>query len=121
MSTWNEGGTTIDRFLAFIQLILNDLGPGTPQRWYCFTMDNLNAHRNVLVQQMIHAAGHRIIFRAPYYPVDSPIEHLFNTAQVTLMSSMYRISTAQQVKDTFIGMLRRIVSFVPYFTHVGIQ
>ena len=66
VETWSQGGTTTDKFLAFIQRILLDLGPGTPGNFYCFTMDNLNSHRNVLVQQAIDTAGHVCVFHAPY-------------------------------------------------------
>jgi hypothetical protein len=121
VSTWNDGGTTRDRFTAFIQQILNDIGPGTPQNWRCFTLDNLNTHHNILIQQMIHAAGHRCIFRAPYYPVDSAIELLFNTVQGALMLKMYELETSQQVRTTFLGLLRMIPDFVAYFEHVGIR
>ena len=38
---WTGEGTTGERMIAFIQRIINDLGPGTPARRYCFTMDNL--------------------------------------------------------------------------------
>ena len=39
--TWTGEGTTGPRMIDFIQAILNDIGPGTPQRRYCFTLDNL--------------------------------------------------------------------------------
>jgi transposase len=119
--TWRNGGTTIVRFIAFIARILQDIGPGTPQNFHVFTMDNLNTHRNLLVQQMIHAAGHRCVFRAPYYPVDSPIEHLFNSIQVDLSLAMYRIFTPQQLKDEFLASLRRFREFVPFFEKVGMR
>jgi hypothetical protein len=119
--TWRDGGTTIVRFIAFIARILQDIGPGTPQNFHVFTMDNLNTHRNLLVQQMIHAAGHRCVFRAPYYPVDSPIEHLFNSIQVDLSLAMYRIFTPQQLKDEFLASLRRFREFVPFFEKVGMR
>ena len=45
--TWASGGTTTARFISFIQRILNDIGPGTPQRRRTFTMDNLSSHRYV--------------------------------------------------------------------------
>lgn len=47
---WGQGGTMITRFLAFVQRMLLDIRPGTPNDWYCFGMDNLNSHRSVLVQ-----------------------------------------------------------------------
>ena len=121
VETWHQGGTTNDRFTAFIRRILQDTGQGTPQHWYCFTMDNLNTHKNLIIMQMIHAAGHRCVFRAPYYPVDSAIEHVFNTVQVSLMMRMYESNTSQAVRTTFYNALRLMRSFVAYFEHVGIR
>jgi len=43
---WTGEGTTGDRMIEFIETIINELGPGTPARRYCFIMDNL---RYVLV------------------------------------------------------------------------
>ena len=121
VETWSHGGTTTVKFLAFIQRILLDLGPGTPGNFYCFTMDNLNSHRNVLVQQAIHAAGHVCVFRAPYYPVDSPIEHFFNTVQLSMTLSMYRLFTSDDVKKEFLKLIRNTSTFELYFHHVGIN
>ena len=42
---WTNGGTDVDRFLEFIELILDDIGPGTPGNRRCFTMDNLISHK----------------------------------------------------------------------------
>ena len=120
VETWSEGGTTITRFLAFVRRILQSIGPGTPNNFYIFTMDNLNSHRNVLVQQAIHVTGHRCVFRAPYYPVDSPIEHIFNSIQGALTLAQYRMTTTQHVRDKFYACLRRMISFASYFEHVGI-
>ena len=39
---WLDGGTTGDRMIECIQLILNDIGVGTPARRRCFIMDNLS-------------------------------------------------------------------------------
>ena len=38
---WTAEGTTGDRMVGFIKKIIGDIGPGTPQRRYCFIMDNL--------------------------------------------------------------------------------
>ena len=38
---WLEGGTTGDRMIEFIEIILSDIGLGTPLRPRCFIMDNL--------------------------------------------------------------------------------
>ena len=119
IETWNQGGTTITRFLAFIQRILQSNGPGTPGSLYCFTMDNLNSHRNILVQQVIYAAGHLCIFRAPYYPVDSAIEHLFNTVQLALTLAIYRLRDTKDVHQEFLKLFRSTTTFYRYFEHVG--
>ena len=120
VETWGQGGTTTTKFLAFVQRMLLDIGPGTPNDWYCFTMDNLNSHRSVLVQQAIHAAGHRCVFRAPYHPKDSPIEHFFNTVQLAMQLNMYRMFTTEDVQDNFKRLIRNTSLFHEYFEHVGI-
>lgn len=78
---WEDGGTTNERFYEFVERIINGIGPGTEERRRCFTMDNLNAHLNPTVLGLIINFGHRVLFRAPYYPVDGPIEYVFNTLQ----------------------------------------
>ncbi|KAL7527657.1 hypothetical protein ACHAXR_002064 [Thalassiosira sp. AJA248-18] len=83
LDMWEDGGTTIQKFVDFILRILHDIGPGTPQRRRCFTMDNLSSHRCQLVLQIIHQWGHRVAFRAPYHPVDGPIHsYLFYLQQL---------------------------------------
>jgi hypothetical protein len=131
IETWEEGGTTPNRTGAFIRPIINDLGPGTPNNFYVFTCENLNAHCSLVVQQLINGARHRCVFRAPsYWPVDSPVEHLFDTVQISLTQKMYsltfltnRINANNQfailvqatnsVKATILSCTRRIRSFVP--------
>jgi len=39
---WLEGGRTGDKMIEFIQMILDEIGPGTPVRRRCFTVDNLS-------------------------------------------------------------------------------
>ena len=58
-------------------------------------MDNLLAHHNQMVVQMIYAEGHRIMFRAPYWPV--PIEYVFNTIEGALARQMYQINGLNDV------------------------
>jgi transposase len=43
-------------------------------------MDNLITHRVPIITQMIITAGHRIVYRAHYYPVDVTIEYVFNNS-----------------------------------------
>ena len=68
-------------FLQFINRILNDIGPGTPARRRCFTIDNLVAHKHPAILYAIFTVGHRVVFRAPYYPVDGAIEYVINSIQ----------------------------------------
>ena len=119
LEMWEEGGTTVMKFITFIQRIPNDIGPGTPQRRRCFTMDNLNSHRNIVVQQMIHQAGHRIAFRAPYHPVDGLIEYYFNHVQHDLTLAMYRVQSLPNVQREVRNSLRNTSNFRPYFIFVG--
>ena len=84
-------------------------------------MDNLSSHRSVLVQQAIHLVGHRCIFRAPYYPVDSPIEHLFNTVQMALTLKMYEMRDPAQVKPEYLRIMRKVKCYATYFEHIGIM
>ena len=116
---WNNGGTTIICFYAFIERILQDLGPGVPGRRYCFTMDNLDVHVNGAIQAMIINAGHQIVYRAPYYPVDGAIEYIFNAIQCTLRIDLQEIQTTED----FTNCLRKIITTFPnfdtFFAHIG--
>ena len=38
---WTGEGITVQRMIALIQQIINNIGIGTPDRMYTFTMDNL--------------------------------------------------------------------------------
>lgn len=49
METWTGEGTTIIRFLHFICQICDTLEEQHPQRSFCFTIDNLNVHKNAMV------------------------------------------------------------------------
>ena len=73
--------TTVTRFYNFAEHIIDDLGPGTQQSCYVFTIDNLDSHKNHAVQALIINCGHQIVYCAPYYPVDSAIEDIFNLIQ----------------------------------------
>ena len=119
MDLWDEGGLDLPRFLRFIQRMLNDIGPGTPQRRRCFTMDNCSTHKSALVSQLIIAHGHRIVFRAPYYPVDGPIEYVFNTVQHDIALSMYQIHTIRDLIMKIHAVVRSMTNFVNYFVHCG--
>jgi len=117
--TWSDGGTTIHKFLDFIERILNDIGNGTAERRFCFTMDNLNAHTNGIVTTLILARGHRIVFRAPYCPIDGAIEYVFNVIETQLRVESPNIHDVASLERKMIDIIRSITEFSPFFRHVG--
>jgi hypothetical protein len=48
--------------------------------------------RNVLIQQVIRHAGQKVVYRAPYYAVEWPIEFVFNTLQQALAIALHQIT-----------------------------
>ena len=50
-----KSGTTVTDCYDFIRRIIEDIGPGTQERRRLFTMDNLLAHKNQIVIQLILA------------------------------------------------------------------
>jgi len=82
-------------------------------------MDNLISHHNPLTLTEILASGHRFFFRAPYWPVDGPIEYVFNTIEMALSYRMYEIRTVDDMETHLRGIIRGFPDFVNYFTNVG--
>ena len=119
--TWEEGGTTVERFVDFIQQIIDDIGPGTAERRFCFTMDNLAAHLNTMVFDLIIGNGHRMVRRAPYYPVDGPIEYVFNTLQNLLNVFMREIHDMDTLRHHTHRIITSMGNFQGYFRHVGFE
>jgi hypothetical protein len=69
---------------------------------------------------MIFAAGHRIVFRAPYYPIDGPIEFVFNTIQTYLAINMHLVeNNGISLRHNTMNGIAHIRSFVPYFNSCG--
>ncbi len=116
---WMEGGTTIERFHTFIERILDDLDQRFPQRSFVFTMDNLAAHKNPLITNAILNAGHRYVFRAPYWPVDGAVEYVFNAIQTQLRIYFNRINDMADLRNRINLIIGGFLSFVRFFTHVG--
>jgi len=114
-----HSGTTIFDFYYFIHDVIQDLGPGTPQRRYCFILDNLIVHKNPLVLWLILISGHRFVFRAPYWPVDAPIEYVFNVVENALTIRMHEIYDDADLVQAIEETLRTIRSFENWFHHVG--
>jgi hypothetical protein len=108
----------------FIERILNEIGDADPENGIprrCFTMDNLVVHHHQIIAQMIFARGHRLAFRAPYYPVDGPIEYVFNTIQQALTQRLYLIVNHQHLYNHVHAIVGSIENFAPYFHNVGFR
>ena len=118
---WNEGGTTVEIMVDFIEEILESLPHGDEGRRYCFTMDNLHSHHSEQIRNMIEVAGHRLAFRAPYWAVDGPIEYVFNSIQNELTINMPRIKNATDLINEINHAIASIpqAEFRNYFLHCG--
>ena len=118
---FSEGGTDLWRFFCFMEDFIEWLDLNRPNETFCFTMDNLNIHKHPLILDMIEDAGHRIVFRAPYWSCDGPIEYVFNTIHVKLQMNDTGVKTTaaleKEIDDIIFGMVD--ASFYPYFRHVG--
>jgi hypothetical protein len=114
-------GTTLVLFVEFIQQILEDLGPGIEGDRHCLMMDNLNVHHHLLITQMVHEVGHRIIYRAPYWPKDGPIEYFFNSFEINLRNTFFKWTNAHEMEVKILEFFIGVVNFVAYFHHVGFR
>jgi transposase len=116
---WMDGGTTIMRFHTFIERILDDLDQRFPNRSFVFTMDNLSSHKNPLILNAILNAGHRYVFRAPYWPVDGAVEYVFNAIQTQLRIYFNRINDMADLRNRINLIVGGFQSFARFFIHVG--
>jgi hypothetical protein len=92
VSLW-PGTTTMDTY-DFLQNIINQLGMGginATTGTHTFICDNFTSHKSPIVHLLVNSNQHRLIFRAPYYPCDGPIEYFFNHLQQQLSLEMYRV------------------------------
>ena len=65
-------------------------------------------------------SGHRVLFRAPYYAVDGPIEYFFNTLQHELTVSLPRVRTAGDLHFEVNRIIAGTPDFCNYFTSLGL-
>ena len=92
-----------------------------PGRLFCFTMDNLNSHKNPMVLNLITGAGHRYLFRAPYWSVDGPIEYVFNTIHTHLLLFFTEIHDLVQLENCLNEIINDIGGFERYFSMLDFQ
>ena len=84
-------------------------------------MDNLLAHKHPVVLQMILNAGHRFAFCAPYYPVDGPIEYLFNVIAGKLLQDMHLVQNDVNLCNQMWVAINSFENFVGFFEEVEFQ
>ena len=114
-----EGGTDLWRFYNFMLELCNWLEANRPGRSFIFTMDNLNIHRHPAIDNLIHARGHRVVFRAPYWSCDGAIEYVFNTLQTRLQMDVNGVDTVFELVNKINAIIADMPSFKGYFIHVG--
>jgi transposase len=111
-----EAGTSKAAFRLFISSMLPRLAVG-PQR--TILMDNLESHYDAATWINVAAAGHRFLPRTPYYPVDGPIEYVFNTIGCALRQRLYRIRTEADLQREMLNIITGLPAMRNYFVHCG--
>ena len=116
---FTEGGTDLHRFYCFMEDLIEFLDNNYPNRRFLFTMDNLNLHKHPIVLNLIRDAGHRVVFRAPYWSCDGSIEYVFNTIHTTLEMSCDKLEDVNALVNRINLIIGSMGSFRRYFLHVG--
>jgi transposase len=84
-----EGGTNGDVFRVFVeQILVPCLWPGA-----VVVMDNLSAHKVKGIQEIIEAAGAKVVYLSPYSPDFNPIENCWSKL------NQYLRAVASQTRD----------------------
>jgi len=116
-------GTTVGIFDQFIGSIVASLpdplalvNPG-PQR--TFLWDNLTSHHAPQVFNTVTLAGHRVLARPPYRPVDGPIEYVFNQLQQELSHRIHHIPNEAAFVQEVHAIVTNLGGFDATFQHCG--
>lgn len=117
--TFTQGGTNTWRFYNFMKDFIDYLEQRFPGRKFLFTMDNLNVHKVKVVTDLIYNAGHRVVYRAPYWSCDGPIEYVFNTLQTRIQMDFGKIDSLDELVDEVNRIVEELGPFTNYFVHVG--
>ena len=118
-------GTAVIDTYDFLREIINNIGQGGMtaggiNNTHTFICDNLTAHHSPLIRLLIDNNQHRLVFRAPYYPCDGPIEYFFNHLQQQLTLELYKVRNAQDLQQAVIHICQRCNGqFDRYFAHCG--
>jgi hypothetical protein len=119
---YSRGGTDLYRFYCFMRDLIQDLAQVFPNRSFCFTMDNLNIHRHFIILDLIANAGHRIVYRAPYWSCDGAIEYVFNTIHTELeMEDGIAMENVEDLENKINNIVGGLPGFRRYFLNVGFK
>ena len=113
-----DGGTDLLRFYEFMRDFIDYLQTHHNGRAFVFTMDNLNIHKHPTILNMINNAGYRVVFRAPYWSCDGPIEYVFNTIQTHLQMQSNAVMDSAALENEINRIIGNFGSFKRYFLHV---
>lgn len=108
-----EGGLTGDLFEYFVEHIL------VPSLWVgaCVVMDNLSSHVGERIQELIEAAGARLVYLPPYSPDFNPIENCWSKIKEFLRSVGARSKEALDEALTEILSLISLKDIEHWFTY----
>jgi hypothetical protein len=102
--------------------LIHDLGQVFPNRSFCFTMDNLNIHKHFIIRNSIANAGHRIVYRAPYWSCDGAIEYVFNTIHTELeMDDGVAMEKIDDLENRINNIVGGLPGFRRYFLNAGFK
>ena len=84
-------------------------------------MSNLNIDKSPIILNLIEVAGNQVVFRAPYWSCDGPIEYVFNTIHTKLQMDYGGVDNVDDLIAKIDDIIFVLVytSFRAYFVHVG--
>jgi len=84
-----------------------------------FLWDNLSAHGNDMVLNVVYGASHGVIARPPYRPWLGPIEFVFNQLQNASRLGDYAVDNGAQFVQIIPRILTNIQGIDFTFIHCG--
>lgn len=81
--------------------------------------DNLSAHHVPMVHNAVLLAGHRVLARPPYRPVDGPIEYAFQTMEMELTKRRHLVHNLADLRREIFNVVAAMNGFDRYFIHCG--
>ena len=108
-------GVQMYRVYSFFDRVTQWLNQNHPGRMFCFTMDNLNIHHSPVITDLITNRGHCYLYRAPYWSVDGPMEYIFNTIHVHLLTYHKEVENLVQRENILDTIIANMDDFRSYF------